>query len=150
MLIDDTLVTINPADIADGDMIAALGLGDTAPASSTVVNRGLGQRPLSPVHGKALQMPDGSWQVEWVRRARGGWLWADEVELALNEPAELWQVTYGSSVGSVLTWNTTMPRLDLTSAQVSALGTVTAAHSFSVRQIGRAGLSLPLTIAPPQ
>lgn len=150
VLIDDALVTINPADVADGDTIAALGLGDPAPASSTVVNRGLGQRPLSPVHGKALQMPDGSWQVEWVRRARGGWLWADEVELALNEPAELWQVTYGNSAGPLVTWNTPVPRLDLTSGQVSSLGAVTSAHRFSVRQIGRAGLSLPLTIAPPQ
>ncbi|MBF9150429.1 phage tail baseplate protein [Novosphingobium jiangmenense] len=150
VLIDDSLVAIDPAAVGEGDLIAALGHGDAAAVASSLTNRGLGQRPLCPVHGRASALADGTWRIEWVRRARGGWAWTDEVELSLNEPQELWQVTYGTSLAPAVLWNTTQARLDLAPDQIAALGTVTADHRFSVRQVGRVALSLPLTIAPPQ
>jgi hypothetical protein len=150
VLIDDSLVAIDSAAVGQDDLIAALGHGDGAAVVSTLVNRGLGQRPLSPVHGRASVLPDGTWRIEWVRRARGGWNWPDEVELSLNEPQELWQVTYGTSLAPTVLWNTTQARLDIAPDQIGALGAVTAEHRFSIRQVGRIALSLPLTIAPPQ
>lgn len=148
-LIDDALIAIDPAVAGAADTIAALGLGDTAPVSSAVINRGLGLRPLSPVHGRAQRLSGGGWRLDWVRRARGGWEWLDEMDLLLNEPQELWQVAYGSGTVPAFVWNTTQPSLELSPDQVVSLGAVTSAHCFNVRQIGRS-LSLPLTISPPQ
>ncbi|MGV3511227.1 MAG: phage tail baseplate protein [Novosphingobium sp.] len=148
-LIDDALIAIDPATVAGANGISALGLGDTAPASSPIINSGLGLQPLSPVHGRAQRLTDGGWRLDWVRRARGGWEWRDEMDLLLNEPQELWQITYGTGSIPVIVWNTTQPNLELSPDRVALLGTVTSAHCFNVRQVGRS-LSLPLKISPPQ
>lgn len=149
VLIDDALTKIDPADVAEGLEIAALGRGDPEVVTTEVINRGIGLRPLAPVHGRARRLADGGMQLDWIRRARGGWAWLDELDLPLNEPQELWQITYGTAEAANLAWNTAEPHLQLTAAQVSGLGTATEAHRFSIRQVGRTSLSLPLIIAVP-
>ncbi len=150
VLIDDSLTMIDPSDVTEGLQIAALGLGDPEVVTTEVINRGIGLRPLAPVHGQAKRLADGGLQLDWIRRSRGGWAWLNELDVPLNEPQELWQIAYGTADAVNVTWNTTEPRLRLTSAQVSALGPATEAHRFSIRQVGRTSLSLPLIVTAPE
>lgn len=151
VLLDDRIVPIDPADVGDAttSTITALGLGDVVPASSAIVNPGLTLRPLSPVHGRARQMADGALALDWVRRSRGGWIWPDEVELALNEPEELWEIAYGSAVSPARVWRTGASMLELTTAQMAELAGLPGEALFFVRQIGRQSRSLPLIIPMP-
>src|SRR3546814_15502306 len=52
-------------------------------------------RPLSPVHGWARTLADGTLELRWTRRARGAWLWSDGVDAPLHEQSERYQVGFG-------------------------------------------------------
>lgn len=150
-LIDDRLIAIDAADVGDATQatIMALGLGDETPAICPILNPGLTLRPLSPVHGRARRIADGALTLDWVRRSRGSWTWPDEVELALNEPEELWEIAYGSAGSPARVWQTATAVLALTSGQVAELAALPGDALFSVRQIGRLSRSLPLIIPMP-
>lgn len=151
VLVDDGLVSVDPAEVGDAATakITALGLGDTVPVTSAIANPGITVRPLSPVHGKALQAADGALALQWVRRSRGEWSWPDEVELPLNEPEELWEIAYGSVASPARVWRTGSAQLELSPAQVAELASLPGEALFSVRQIGRQSRSHPLIIPVP-
>ena len=130
-------------------VIAAIGAGDNAPVIAPIALRGIGNRPLAPVHG-ALTLPaDGTLALRWTRRARGTWTWLDLVEAPLGEQSEAYSVTYGSSNQIVASWELAQPALILTSAERSNLSAALPLGSFMIRQRGDRGISLPLTISLP-
>lgn len=147
-LMDGRLVSVDPALAGDTAVneVVAIGRGDSAPAISPIVNAGLAMRPLTPVHGRATRMADGGIALDWVRRARGAWLWPDGVDVPLNEAAELWEVAFGPAGRPFRLWQMTSPRLEILPSQMSELESGTPERIFAVRQVGRQSRSLPMFI----
>lgn len=147
VLIDDSLVQLDAAMIGDPATthIVAVGLGDTAAVSVRIEDPGATLRPLSPVHGTAMLQSDGSIALNWVRRARGAWVWLNGVDAPLNEEQELWDVTVGTPEAPVLRWQTAASAFVVTAGQIAGLPTG-APRFFSVCQIGRNATSTPLRI----
>ncbi len=151
VLLDSPLTLLDPALTGPPEqaLIGALGLGDSAPATSPVWLAGIGWRPLSPVHGRTITPSGGGLELHWTRRARGGWRWEDGVDLPLNEQREAYVVEFGPGSGPAMSrWDCDSPQLVLASGEWSALVTATPAGVFTVRQVGDRALSLPLVITP--
>lgn len=147
VLVDDSLVELDAALIGapETTRIVAVGLGDAAAVSVPIEDAGATLRPLSPVHGKAVQHSDGAITLDWVRRARGAWLWLDGVDAPLNEEAERWEITVGDPEAPLLRWQTTESTLLATGEQIAALP-AGAPRYFAVRQIGRNANSIAARI----
>lgn len=128
-------------------VIAAIGAGDSAPVIAPIALRGIGNRPLTPVHGTLTLPTDGTLLLRWTRRARGNWTWLDLVEAPLGEQSEAYSVTYGNSTQILASWELTQPVLSLTSAERSGLSAAMPNGRFAIRQRGDRGISLPLTIS---
>lgn len=154
-MIASPLVSIDSTDLgpAKPNTIIALGLGDSEPARSTVINAGLALRPLSPVRGTIAPMANGAWRLEWVRRARGAWNWPDDVDAPLNEAEEQWEIAFGPTDSPTHIWRTTGNSLEITPDLAQSLAQSAALHPdtsrFVVRQVGHQSKSLPLIIALP-
>ena len=130
-------------------VIAAIGAGDSAPVIAPIALRGIGNRPLAPVHGTLTLSADGTLALRWTRRARGTWTWLDLVEAPLGEQFEAYSVTFGSTNQILASWELAQPVLILTSAERSTLSAALPLGSFMIRQRGDRGISLPLTISLP-
>ena len=151
ILLDGSGITLDPQAVGEtpGAIIGAIGLADVRPITSTIALRGIGWRPLSPVHARLVRPVDGSLQLRWTRRARGGWTWPDAVELPLNEQVEAYTVTYSNGTVVLATWAVSAPALALSASELAVL-TAQAPHgTFAVRQRGDRALSDPLTITLP-
>ena len=115
---------------------AAIGPWDEEPAVAVLENAGASLRPPSPVHARVRSAPDGSLLFTWTRRARGQWLWPDEVELPLVEETERYEIGYGTLEAPLATWVTETVSFTLTATQVETLVAAYGANPFWVRQIG--------------
>jgi len=146
VLLDSRPVPLDPALVGSmtGTSIVAAGRSDPEPVASPVVLRGITLRPLSPVHPRIAQLPDGTLELAWTRRARGAWLWADGVDTPLHEEAETYQVTFGGITAPAALWNVTGPRISLSSVTVAALAAALPGGALHVRQQGSYALSEPL------
>ncbi len=142
-LLDDSLVPLQPAPgSGDPAAIAAIGLGDTDPVIAPIANPGLGQRPLSPVHGRLDRLADGRTALCWTRRARGAWVWQDGIEPPLHEDAERYRIGIGPVDAPLALREVDQPTLTLSAADTA----VFKGESIWARQIGRISLSPPLMI----
>lgn len=146
VLLDGGLRMLDPARVGptQGTAIVALGLADDAPVSAAIANPGLTLRPLSPVHPRAFRKADGSLQLGWTRRARGGWNWADGVDVPLAEQAEAYRVGLGPVDLPLAYWDVPTPSLTLPAATLAPLATAHSSAPFWVRQGGSFALSHPL------
>ncbi|QCI93545.1 phage tail protein [Novosphingobium sp. EMRT-2] len=151
VLLDDRITTLDPRIVGEAASarIAAIGPGDAAAVSTPIAGAGTTCRPLAPVHGAVRQSETGGISLTWVRRARGAWVWADGVDVPLNEDVERWTIGYGDAVTPAVGWETDVARLDLSPAQTESLLSLDAPPQFHIRQSGRAALSRPLTIFLP-
>ena len=148
VLLDGSATALDPPAIGETPeaVIAAIGAGDSAPVIAPIALRGIGNRPLAPVHGTRTLAADGSLALRWTRRARGNWTWLNLVETPLGEQSEAYSVTYGSTNQVLASWELTQPALLLTPAERSSLSAAAPQGSFTIRQRGDRGISLPLTI----
>ena len=151
VLLDSSGITLDPVAVGDTPtaLIAAIGLADTVPVTSPIGLRGIGYRPLTPVHARLVRSADGALTLGWTRRARGGWTWPDGVDLPLNEQSELYTVSYGNGTAVLASWEISSNTLALPAAQVTALTALAAHGTFAIRQRGDRGISDPLTITLP-
>ena len=78
-------------------------------------NTGIGLKPYSPVHIKAVDAGAGNYDVTWVRRTRVGGEWNDFIDVPLGEESEQYVVEVWRS-GSMISSTTTTT----TSATVAA------------------------------
>jgi len=149
VLLDGRPVAVEASALGDNPArrVAAVGRGDAEPVTTPVLLQGLTRRPLSPVHPRGTYLTDGTLRLTWVRRARGGWLWRDGVDVPLVEEAEKYLVTYGPPEAPVASWQLSTPALELTAQLVSELQAALPGGSFHVRQLGTHALSLPLHLA---
>ncbi|MFC3175223.1 phage tail protein [Novosphingobium bradum] len=138
VLLDDALVALDGTLVAQSPLTTAkaIGGGDGAPVASDIACRGLTQRPLFPVHPRAVWLSDGSLQLGWTRRARAGWLWRDQVDTPLNEQAELYEVLLGSEADIIAMWETTQPQLTISAAVIAGLAAAHPGKPLIVRQRG--------------
>lgn len=149
VLLDGSGTQLDPALVGQvpDTLVAALGLGDAAPVTAPIALRGIGARPLSPVHLRFETLPSGTTRLSWVRRARGAWFWQDGAEVALGEQTEAYGVTFGTATTVLATWQTGQPWLELDAAEFAALTSAAPGGSFTVRQIGDRAQSLPASLA---
>jgi hypothetical protein len=150
VLLDGPLALLDPVLVgpAEHATIAAIGTGDSAPVLTPIGLADIGWRPLAPVHGRAVSLPDGGLKLIWARRARGGWRWDDGVDLPLNEQRENYAVEFGSPELAVARWDAAAPAISVSAAEWTALSAAQPAGIFSVRQVGDRAVSLPLIIKP--
>ena len=137
ILLDDTLTRIDPSLIGTATRLAAVGLADTAPVEAEIAQRGRSLKPLPPVHPRFEAKASGILSLSWVRRARGGWAWTDEVELPLIEEAERYDVGVGPVNSPVAQFAAETTRLSLSSSIMSGLRQNYLHAPVWVRQVGR-------------
>ena len=110
-------------------------LGDESFAGSVRTFRGVGRRPLSPVHVRGTRNGGGDLTIGWIRRTRtGGDTW-ETTEVPLGEEAERYEIDIldGASVKRTLT--ATSPSVAYTaSQQIVDFGSAQAAVSVRVHQ----------------
>lgn len=136
-LFDATLV--DPAT----ERLAAIGAGDLDPVFASLTGAGRSRQPLTPVHPIAVLESDGSLALEWTRRARGAWAWAESVVTPLVEEGEEYEVGAGPVGSPVATWICVRPGLTLGVAELAPLGPGT---QLWVRQVGTYGRSPALLL----
>ncbi|MBC2670922.1 phage tail protein [Novosphingobium piscinae] len=143
VLLDDSLLVLDGTLAATADRIAAIGLVDPEPVTSAVALRGIGARPLAPVHPRARALADGALALSWTRRARGAWRWADEADVPLHEEAERYAVELGAGAVPLARWEVGAPALTLSAETVRQLRGPWRGAPLQVRQLGAAGPSWP-------
>ena len=150
VLLDGTGLLVDPAAFRATSPVAlaAIGLADSAPVTAPILLRGIGSRPLAPVHGR-VQATSGGVSLAWTRRARGAWDWPDEADTPLNEASEAYLVSFGDIAAPVAGWEVTSPALALTGGEVSALLASAPGGRFTVRQRGDRAMSDPLYLDLP-
>ncbi len=127
--------------------IAAIGLGDEEPVYAAAQVTGLSRLPLSPVHARQANLPDGSWELCWTRRARGQWLWQDYIDTPLIEESESYLVGVGPPANPDVSWQTNSPSMALSSTEVANLIQSHAGADVWVCQLGTYGNSPATKIA---
>lgn len=149
VLLDDRLTALDSSQIpaVSGSIIAALGRADVEPVYAHVANIGTSRRPPIPVSPKVTVEPDGTWQICWVRRARGQWHWPEFGEVPLVEETEAYRVGFGPCSAPFASWSVGEPQISITSEERSALRTEFGPGSLWVRQLGTFGPSNPLLLA---
>lgn len=149
VLLDGRLTAIDAEMLSDpaSTLILAAGLGDTVPAETSIACVGASIRPLAPVHGKAALQSNGALRLQWIRRARGAWIWADHVDAPLNEEQEIWEIALGNFSAPLRKWTIRSEQLVIEPSELTELTAVLPALSFQVRQIGKGAVSALLTIA---
>jgi len=151
LLLDGTGMLIDPATLRPGAPLAfaAIGLADSTPVTVPILLRGIGERPLAPVHGAASTLPGGGVKLSWTRRARGAWDWPDEADTPLGEAIEAYLVSFGTEAGPVASWETPEPGLLLAPAELAAVIAAAPGGRFSIRQRGDRAMSDPLYLDLP-
>jgi hypothetical protein len=98
---------------------ASRNIGDASYLETTHAFRGLGLRPLSPMHIRGVRS-GGDLAVSWVRRTRiGGDTW-DSVDVPLAEEVERYEVDILDGPDVVRTLSSTTPSLTYTAAEQTA------------------------------
>lgn len=148
VLLETGIRPLDPAILGTAPQrrVLATGLAEEAPATSPVLLDGIALRPLSPVHPRLTGLPDGSWRLEWTRRARGAWHWHDLVDAPLVEEAERYLVTCGPADAPIAAWTTSAPSLELSAADLARLRADAPGSVLGVRQQGTHALSPLLPI----
>ncbi len=149
VLLDGSATALDGELVGEAAQIAAQGLGDAVLVTAAIALRGATRRPLSPVHGAATLVPDGSLRLIWTRRSRGAWRWLDGGETALGESREAYDIDFGLGEARVARWETAEPALDLSAAVLADLVAQAPGGAFAVRQRGDAALSAPLAVPLP-
>ncbi len=145
------VVSAEVAGEIPGTEIVAIGLGDSAPVARSIALRGIGLRPLSPVHPRwAALAGGGGVQLSWTRRSRGGWLWQDGVDVPLAEQSEVYEITFETSGATLARWSSAAPTFSFMSGELAALTTAHPDGRIAIRQQGDRALSQPLLTTPPQ
>lgn len=149
ILIDETLITLDPVFIAETGTtrIAAIGLADDAPIFAILEADGLSRRPPPPVHARRAIAPNGDWELCWNRRARGQWRWPDFIETPLIEEQEAYLVGVGNIGQPLASWQVQTPRLTLEASVIASLAQPASNAPVWVRQLGTYGPSQPTLIA---
>lgn len=146
VLLDDAVVTLDQALTTVPQRMAAIGLADPEPVVAEVSTPDRARTPLSPVHGTA-KLGAAGLHLSWCRRARGSWVWLDQVDCPVNEQGERYLVGVGSQTAPAVWWDCATPDLVIDAAQLVTLAQEHPGAAIWVRQIGTHALSPPLLLS---
>ena len=147
ILLDERLLALTEESVAASTGgYAAIGPWDSEPALAELESPGASLRPLVPVHARFARGSDGSVALGWTRRARGQWLWRDEVEQPLVEESEAYEIGLGPLDAPLASWTTALPKLAIAAEEASALVAAHGAQPLWVRQLGSFGRSPALAL----
>ena len=85
--------------------------------------------------------------MSWVRRARGGWAWLEQVEQPLVEQSQSYEVGVGPVEAPLRLWTTSQAGLALPPEQAAKLLLDYPSAQVWVRQIGTFAKSGPALLA---
>ncbi len=145
----DSRITAMPAEQLQASSslkIAAIGHGDASPQVVAVSNSGLSRRALSPVHPSKRRIDESTTRFAWARRARGQWLWSDQMDTPLVEERESYLVGFGPILRPHAVWVRSTAAFDLTDTDRQILVSQFGASELWVRQIGTYANSPTLTL----
>ncbi len=92
--------------------------------------------PWSPVQIAGARNGGGDLTITWVRRTRFGGVWADGVDVPLNEESERYEVDVMNGANVVRTFPTTTPIASYSAAQqVADFGSAQSSVSVRVYQL---------------
>jgi hypothetical protein len=94
-----------------------LSLSDPAWQQLTFTTRAAGLMPWSPVHLSGGRTVHGDLSMAWVRRTRFGGVWADGVDVPLNEESERYEVDILNGSTVLRTLATATPQATYTASQ---------------------------------
>lgn len=148
VLFDSALVPLDPAIVpADSaTTLAAIGLGDVDPVYTQIDGAGASRRPLCPVHPVVRGNAASGLTLGWTRRARGAWLWPDEVETPMVESAERYRVGLGPLEAPIADWTTDEPSIAISGEVLAPLARTNSGTNLWVRQVGTFAQSDPLLL----
>ena len=137
ILLDDALMRIDPNLVGAATRLAAVGLADDAAVEAAILERGRSLKPLMPVHPAFENKANGILSLSWVRRARGAWTWPEEVELALVEEREQYDLGVGPVDTPIAQFTASTTRLSLSTTVMGELRQSHMGAPVWVRQIGQ-------------
>jgi len=141
-----TALVTDQLQSSDSIEIAAIGQGDALPLIAPVSNAGLSRRALSPVHPSKGRIDDSTTRFAWTRRARGQWLWSDQMSTPLVEERESYLVGFGPTLRPNASWIRDTCMFDLTDGERQILTDQFGVGELWVRQIGTYANSPALTL----
>ena len=114
----------------------ALDIADPAWQQTTFAAKAVGRMPWSPVQIAGARNGGGDLTITWVRRTRFGGVWADGVDVPLNEESERYEVDVMNGANIVRTIAATAPTASYSAAQqVADFGSAQSAISVRVYQL---------------
>ena len=136
-LLDERLIALGENRSAtSAENFAAIGLWDTDPSLAALENAHASLRPPCPVHTELAIGADGTLRASWRRRARGQWLWLDEVSQPLVEESERYEIGLGPVDTPLALWTSSNSSFALSSNDLQSLRAEHGAQHFWVRQVG--------------
>jgi hypothetical protein len=114
----------------------ALDIADPAWQQTTFATKAVGRMPWSPVQIVGARNGGGDLTITWVRRTRFGGVWADGVDVPLNEESERYEVDVMNGANVVRTFPATTPTASYSAAQqVADFGLAQSSVSVRVYQL---------------
>jgi Putative phage tail protein len=127
--------------------VEAIGTGDIAPVSRSLMVSGNALQPRAPVHGEIDRLANGDFRLSWVRRDRLVHSWADGADLPNSENVAAYAVELAVGGITIASWNAPTEVLAIATSELTSLGLVAGTpFNFSIIQQGRFARSSPLTL----
>ena len=139
----DALLALNVAAGTPEVRVIAIGLGDPGGGvARTATQPSAAVLPPAPVHVKRTRLSNGDVKLQWIRRSRDGWRWADGADAPLSEETEAYKVDLAFDVGSARSADTAAPEFTYTNAsRLADIAGGAVNVTVSVRQTGVYGPS---------
>ncbi len=110
-------------------------IGHAAYRSAVHAFRGAGLRPLSPVHVRGRQIPEGL-EISWIRRTRTGGDGWEQAEVPLGEASEAYEADILDGATVIRTLSSVSPAVIYTTAQQTAdFGAPQASYAVRIYQL---------------
>ncbi|MFM6853488.1 MAG: hypothetical protein ACKOUM_05345, partial [Sphingopyxis sp.] len=132
-----------------GGHVTVAGVADGAPVVVPIMRAGRAMLPLSPVHLAAQWLADGGLRVQWVRRSRTGFGWADGVDAPLDAAMEQYRLTVVAGGAAPVLVQISTPEWIVPAAQIAAWRSAGGGVSIAVAQWNANGASPAATLALP-
>lgn len=147
--LDESVEPLDPEQVPSSSTtrIAAIGQADSEPVYANLRNAGLSRRPPMPVGARKIERADESWDLCWIRRARGQWRWPETGGVPLVEEDEEYIVGFGPTDNPHAAWITSTPTISFSASDRANLLAAHGAGPLWVCQDGTYGQSAKLLLA---
>ena len=128
--------------------LEAQGIGDALPVEQSILVTGSAVVPRQPVHGSIERLENGDIFLNWRRRDRLAFNWADGADVPNSEGVLAYVVELYVSGIQLVTWDTSTDSLLITISEIESFFIAPGAiFEFRIRHQGRFAQSKALTVA---